>query len=105
MSSCANHRNTLKNCQSTPKAVGKGWLSGSSDPDILSEVNALKHLREEGFRVEMDRLALKAWTSWLPEVYLSPRYRRTGLPGLWIPLAASASFTFLILPLTPDRSI
>lgn len=49
MSSCANHRNTLKNCQSTPKAVGRGWSGGSSEPDILSEVNALKTL--EGGRV------------------------------------------------------
>ena len=49
MSSCANPRNTLKNRQSTPKAVGKGWSAGNSDPDILSEVNALKAL--EGGRV------------------------------------------------------
>lgn len=45
------HRNTLKNCQNTPweKAVGKGWLVGGSEPDILSEVNTLN--THEGGRV------------------------------------------------------
>lgn len=49
MSSCANTRNTLKNYQSASKAVGKCWWGGSSDPDILRKVNALKTL--EGGRV------------------------------------------------------
>lgn len=50
MSSCVNPRNTCKNCQSAHKAVGKGWWGGSSEPDILSEVNALKTL--EGGRIQ-----------------------------------------------------